>query len=269
MTSSGSLRAIIITYCRHLMVEMMISEARCGYNASLQVSHGEHEDGFVQTWIRVAAGSTCVLSIVGSVATMASYLAVKEMRHTVREILLHLSVMNFISSTANLVGLALNYHKKLCPVVEHGKLSYHSSYNTFHHVCLVQAFFTSYGTIGAALWTLGLSVYLYYRIASCHVGVTTRVVRMLHIVCYTLPLYVSLWLLLDGWLGYAPWSPTYRGWCTMIAVEANGDMHTTELLMTDDIWIMLSGVTITMVTITTHVHIMEQVLVVTEFSYVT
>ena len=191
--------------------------------------------------------------------TMASYLALREMRHTVREILLHLSIMNLISSTANLVGLLLNYHKTLDPVFENGRLVYHSSYSTFHHLCLAQAFFTSYGTIGSSLWTLGLSVYLYYRIGSCDTGVTTRVMRILYVVCYALPLYVSLWLLLDGWLGYAPWSPTHRGWCTTVAVEANGDTRTLELLMTDDIWIMLSALIITVVTFTIHTHIRDQV----------
>ena len=257
MTSPGSQRVIL--YCRCLMDEMTISEANCVYNSSQQALHSEHEDDFVQTWIRMAAEGTCVLSIVGSVATMASYLVIREMRHTVREILLHLSIMNFISTTANLVGLLLSYHKKLCPMVEDGTLVYHSSYSTFHHLCQVQAFLTSYGTIGSSLWTLGLSMYLYYRIVSCDIGVTTRVVRILYVVCYALPLYVSLWLLLDGWLGYAPWSPTHKGWCTTVAVEANGDTHTLELLMTDDIWIMLSVVMITMMTFTTHVHIMDQV----------
>ena len=238
---------------------MTTSGARCDYNSSWLALNSEHEDGFMQTWIRMAAECTCVLSIVGSVATMASYLALKEMRHTVREILLHLSIMNFISSAANLVGLLLNFHKTLYRVVENDRLVYHSSYSTFHHLCLAQAFFTSYGTIGSSLWTLGLSVYLYYRIVSCNIGVTTRVVRILYIVCYALPLYVSLWLLLNGWLGYAPWSPTHRGWCTTVAVEANGDIHTLELLMTDDIWIMLSAATITVVTFITHTHIKDQV----------
>ena len=241
------------------MNEMISSEGPSGYNGSRQALCSEHDGRFMQMWIELAAGGTCVLSILGSLATAASYLALKEMRHTVREIILHLSIMTLVRSTANLVGLSLNYHKTLCPVVEGNKTAYPSNYNTYHHLCQVQAFFTSYGTVGSALWTLGLSVYLYYRIVSYDVNIT-MVMRMLYVVCYAQPLYVSLWLLLDGWLGYAPWSPTHKGWCATIAIEANGDTHSLELLMTDDIWIMLGMVTIAMVTFTTHVHIVAQVI---------
>jgi len=242
------------------MEEMTCSEGHCDYNSSRQELCSERDDRFMQSWMVVAAESTCVLSILGSVATAASYIVVKEMRHTVREILLHLSVMTLIRSTSNLVGLSLNYHKHLCPVFEGGRAVNPSGYSTYHHLCQVQAFFTAYGTVGSALWTLGLSVYLYYRIVSCDVSVTVRVVKALHVVCYVLPLYVSLWLLLDGWLGYAPWSPTHKGWCTTVAVEANGDTHSLELLMTDDIWIILSMVVITVVTFATHTYIIVQVI---------
>lgn len=233
-------------------------EASSDLNFTQQASCGE-DDSFMLSWIEVAAGITCVLSILGSVGTAASYLALREMRHTVREILLHLSIMTLVRSTANIVGLSLNYHKNLCPVVEGSRVSNPSSYATFHRLCQVQAFFTSYGAVGSVLWTLGLSIYLYYRIVSCNVYVTMWVVRLLYVVCYVLPLYVSLWLVLDGWLGYAPWSPTHKGWCATIAVGADGETHSLELFMTDDIWIVLSVLMIAMVTFATHTQISYQV----------
>ena len=234
-------------------------DACSDHNTSRQALCSE-DDSFMQSWIEVAAGITCVLSILGSIATAASYLALKEMRHTVREILLHLSIMTLVRSTANIVGLSLNYHKNLCPVIEDSRVSNPSSYNTFHRLCQVQAFFTSYGAVGSTLWTLGLSIYLYYRIVSCNVCVTMRVVRLLYVVCYALPLYVSLWLVLDGWLGYAPWSPTHKGWCATVVVGADGDTHSLELFMTDDIWIILSVVMIAMATFATHTQINNQVI---------
>ena len=98
-----------------------------------------------------------------------------------------------------------------------------------------------------------------YRIVSCDVCVIMRVVRLLYVVCYALLLYMLLWLLIDGWLGYAPWSPTHKGWCATIAVGADGDTHSLELFMTDDIWIVLSLVVIAMVTFATHTQINNQV----------
>ena len=244
--------------CSGTMGEIASCETCIERNSSHQSLCSE-DVSFMQSWIEVAAGITCVLSILGSVGTAASYLALKEMRHTVREILLHLSIMTLVRSTASLIGLLLNYHKHLCPVVEDGGKVNPTSCNTFHRLCQVQAFFTSYGAVGSALWTLGLSVYLYYRIVSCDVCVIMRVVRLLYVVCYALPLYVSLWLVIDGWLGYAPWSPTHKGWCATIAVGADGDTHSLELFMTDDIWIVLSLVVIAMVTFATHTQINNQV----------
>lgn len=239
-------------------------EANREHNSSQRSLCSQPEDRFLQFWIELAAESTCVVSILGSIATMASYLALKEMRHRVRELLLHLSIMTFVCSAANLVGSLLNYRKHLCAVSVDGRVVYPSSYNTYHHVCQVQAFFTSYGTIGSAVWSLGLVVYLYYRtlpysgLATC--VTKSSVVRLSYPLFYILPLYASLWLLLDGWLGYAPWSPTHKGWCAMMAVEANGTTHPVELFMTDDMWIMLSAMMITVVTLRVHVQISDQVM---------
>jgi len=242
--------------------DMSGSEVHCDFNSSRQLLCSGKDERWCQSWVELAAESTCVLSILGSMATIASYLVLKEMKHIVRQILFHLSIMTLIASTANLVGLLLDYNKNLCPVCVDGRVVYPSRHTTYHYLCQIQGVFSSYGTVGSVLWTLGLVVYLYYRIVLCDLSVTMRIVRVMYVVCYALPLYVSLWLLLDGWIGYAPWSPTHKGWCTTVnaAGETDRDAYKMTLFMIDDIWIMLGTLVITTVTFTTHAHIINQVI---------
>ena len=64
--------------CSGTMGEIASCETCSECNSSHQALCSE-DVSFMQLWIEVAAGITCVLSIVGSVGTAASYLALKEM----------------------------------------------------------------------------------------------------------------------------------------------------------------------------------------------
>jgi len=208
----------------------------CQFNETCSVFQTRDED-----WIKLAGLVTCVLSMLGSLCIILTYFFVREMRTTIRSLLAHVSVMNLISNTANVIGLMIYYESASVQEPSNG-------------VCKIQAFFTLFGTIGSVLWTLGLAVYLYYRIVSHDINVTKWVVRILYVMCYTLPLYASMWLLLDKWLGYSPKSPTHKGWCTIIE-----EADILLLLLGEDVWIMLSVVLVIVVTMTTHVNITSQV----------
>ena len=193
------------------------------------------------------SGSICILSILGSLAIILTYVLVKDIRSKARELLVHISLMDIMYSTANLVGLALPYH-------EHLGHKNDSRYYVYLYACKAQAFIAVYGTIGSVLWTLGLAVYLYYRIVSRDANVTKWVVRMLYIVCYTIPLYVSLWLLLDKWMGYPRNSLAGAGWCSVI-----DEVDTLVSLMTYDIWMWLGVVILVPLYLVVNIHIREQV----------
>ena len=118
--------------------------------------------------------------------------------------------MDLIYTTANFVGLILPFDTNL---LDHPTGPQHRN---FERLCKAQAFIAAYGTVGSILWTLGLAVYLYYRIVSHDYRVTKRIVLMLYAVCYLLPLYPSLWLLLSGHLGYPRIPNQSGGWCTIL-----------------------------------------------------
>ena len=150
-------------------------------------------------------------------------------------------------TTANLVGLSLPYHKYLAKTANDTVSE--SSYEVYLRVCHIQAFFAVYGTIGSVLWILGLAVYLYYRIVARDAAVTRRLVKVLYVVCYALPLYVSLWLLLDHHVGYSYNATSGAGWCFV-----NDDVTGLALFMTYDIWMWLGIVILIPLYLTTHIH---------------
>jgi len=200
-------------------------------------------------WIQFVSGSICILSILGSLAIILTYVLVKDIRSKARELLVHISLMDIMYSTANLVGLALPYHDYLGHKNESD-----TQYYVYVYVCKTQAFLATYGTIGSVLWTLGLAVYLYYRIVSRDINVTKWVVRMLYVVCYTIPLYVSLWLLLDKWMGYPKNTLAGAGWCSII-----DEVDTLVSIMTYDIWMWLGVVLLVPLYLVINIHIREQV----------
>ena len=193
-----------------------------------------------------------MLSILGSLAIILAFVLVKDIRSKARELLVHISLMDFMYSTANLVGLALPYHKYLDNASNETDVI--SLHDTYLCVCKAQSFIAVYGTIGSVLWTLGLAVYLYYRIVSASSDVTSRLGRVLYVVCYTLPLYVTLWLLLEDWLGYPHNVLAGAGWCSF-----KDDVESIVIFMTYDIWIWLGIVILAPLYIIIHIHIREQV----------
>ena len=203
-------------------------------------------------WIQLMAGVICFLSILGSLAIILTYVLVKDIRSKARELLVHISLMDIMYSTANLVGLALPYHKHLGPDNTRNMSS--TSYMSYDRICQAQAAFGVYGTIGSVLWTLGLAVYLYYRIVSRDADVTKWAVRLLYIVCYILPLYPTLWLLFGHKLGYWQHAPlSGGGWCS---VKDNIDPLVN--FMTYDVWIWL-GIILIPLYISIHIRIREEV----------
>jgi len=176
--------------------------------------------------------------MLGSLAIIVTYALLKDIRSKAREILVHISLMDATYTIANLVGL-LAHRWDIGYITRENKL------------CQAQAFIAVYGTVSSVLWTLALAVYLYYKIVSRDDKVTKRLVRILYVVCYTLPLYVSLWLLLDDHLGYSEVT-SGAGWCSLRNPPAIVE------LMTYDIWIWLGIVILLPLYLVVHIDIRDQ-----------
>ena len=199
----------------------------------------------------IISAVACILSMIGSLAIILTFVLVKAIRSKARELIVHLSLMDLTYSTANFVGLWLRYDN---PLTNNNSSTYSSTYWTYDDVCIVQAFIAVYGTIGSVLWTLGLAVYLYYRIVSRDNVLTRRVVIVLYILCYSLPLYVSVWLLVKKGLGYSKSLFSGGGWCSV-----NDNIDPLEIFMTYDIWMWLGIIILIPLYFLIHIHITDEV----------
>ena len=207
-------------------------------------------------WMQAIVGTVCILSILGSLAIILAYAFVKEIRSKARQLLVNIALMDIMYATSNFVGLSIPYHDYLYPEGmkngTHGP-SHHDN-ETYWRICRAQTFFSVYGTVSSVLWTLALAVYLYYRIVARDANVTKRLVKVLYVVCYALPLYVSLWLLLDHHVGYSYYATSGAGWCFV-----NNDIKGIEIFMAYDIWLWLGVIILIPLYLKIHIHIKYEV----------
>ena len=195
--------------------------------------------------LRVIIGVVCVLSATGSCIIILSYCCYKEHRTRARYILVHLSISNIGQVVSNFIGTVVNFDRTF-------KNSKNFSYDIRtdrrigEQLCTTQAFFTVYFSVCGMLWTISLAVYLYLVILSMKQAYFTRYfVWLSYVVCYGLPLLVSVWLLMISRLGYAPYStPGYCGLMTRRPFQEGVNCDSTRYIYVEflgyDIWIILT-----------------------------
>ena len=94
-----------------------------------------------------------------------------------------------------------------------------------------------YGTLGSILWTNALAVYIYVRIVVNDSQLCRQTVSCFYVICYGLPLIMTIWFASTGRLGY---DPLYgAGWCTLI-LDTNSSMSSFVLLMGNNMWIYVT-----------------------------
>ena len=202
--------------------------------------------------LQIICGIVCVLSILGSLAIIVTYALLKEIRSKTRELLVHISLMDMTYTIANFAGIIIPYRSHLSSDEKSNSTS--EDNKDYRRICEAQAFFAIYGTIGSVLWTMALAVYLYYRIVSRDPGVTKRLVVVLYVVCYAMPLYVSLWLLLDHHMGLPDNALSGAGWCSF-----RNDTGGLVMFMTYDIWLWLGIIVLLPLYLVIHISIRNQV----------
>ena len=195
---------------------------------------------FKDTALRAVVGVSCSLSILGSLLIILSYILFKKRRTRAREILLQISLMDLGVALANLIGLSVYFDQYYVDQV------YNQTYVVPLYIkglCKTQAFFAAFCTYASILWTIALAGFLYFLIIHHKTRIAIYFYWFSHIVCYVLPLLVSLWLVLTQRLGYSPLNSS--GWCTLI----NRDILTDKpdffiTVFGNDLWVYLTIVTI-------------------------
>lgn len=165
--------------------------------------------------LRVVVEVVCILSMIGSSIIILSYLCFKDHRTRARYILVHLSISNIGKVLANFTGEAADFDSYFKTNTNFSNV-YSRNRTVVEYLCTAQAFFTTYFSICGMLWTVCLAVYLYLLILSMKQAYFMRYFVWLgYIVCYGIPLLITLWLILSNRLGYAPYSTP--GYCGLVS----------------------------------------------------
>ena len=202
--------------------------------------------------LRAVVGVSCCLSILGSLLIILSYILFKERRTRAREILLHISLMDLGVALANLIGLSVYFDQFYFE-------SHDNVTDYINGLCKTQAFFANYCTLSSILWTIALAGFLYFVITYHKTRIAIDFHRVSHIVCYALPLLVSLWLVFTNRLGYSPLDSS--GWCTLISERKYAplivDYYAT--VFGNDLWVFVAMVTIPILYLSLRCHLSIQV----------
>lgn len=146
-----------------------------------------------RSWLRGVVAAVSLLSMIGAVLIVLSYICISSIRTKSREILVHLSVADFVVGCANFIGIIVNFDHRIKNCQES-----HASCDNLNHLCTAQAFFAGFATIASILWTLALSVYIYLLVIHGHRKLHSKIVYFFYVFCWGMPLLISLWLVFTG-----------------------------------------------------------------------
>ena len=206
--------------------------------------------------IRVVTGITCILSMLGAVLIILSYILIKELRTKSREILVNLSLMDFMVAAANFTGVVANFDKYL---VDETHIVYSErKYNIVQDLCLTQASFAMYGTHSSILWTIAIAVYIYLMIMYDRAPVARKATYAFYVICYGIPLITTLWFALTGKLGYSRYGGS--GWCSLILKDRQTGLYKPlTAVFGNDMWIYLTIVLVPVLFLSIHFYLRSEV----------
>ena len=215
---------------------------------------------FTPVYIKVVAAITCFLSMVGALMIIFSYTCFKDMRTKAREILVHISVVDFTLSCANFIGIAVNFSTLLDPY-QHNSANASSYLQVINGFCIAQASFSIFGGVGSILWTIALTVYLYIKIMSDNERMARHFVNVSYIVCYGIALLVTIWFGATKKLGHAPVGGS--GWCSVIVEERIGSQDHFSLFFGAILWFYVTVIILPVICISLLVYLKLRVSAIT------
>lgn len=202
-------------------------------------------DGFVNNtpvYIKVIAAITCILSVAGSVSIILSYLCYKSLRTKAREVIVHISLMDLMAALANFIGIVVDFNARLYTVDNDNTPT-----GNVNNLCIAQAAFAMFGTLASILWTIAIAVYFYVHIMVEGNKMAQRFVYGFYIVCYGLPLLLTVWFGATGKIGHSPIGGS--GWCSLIIEPKIGEKDKIALFFGNSLWIYMSFILIPVICI--------------------
>ena len=222
----------------------------CGDEAAMDPLRWENGIPF-----RVIVGFTCILSMCGAVLIVVSYVFFRSLRNRARLILLHISLMDFGTAVSKFVGNLIDFERYYVTYNVSCTVYHTPRHNAMKGLCEGQAFFVHFFTMGSVLWTISLSVYLYFLLMHYR----TSYARMSHyasyFLCYGLSLLVSVWLLLSGKLGYGG-----EVFCGIVTVDLfTGQPNRYAAVFGYDLWVYFTMTFVPILYLAVHLYLRYKV----------
>lgn len=195
----------------------------------------------IPTSMLVLVSLSCSLSMFGAGFIIASYLLFPKIRTKAREILVHISLMDFLTAAFNLFGIVLT------------KTAY--GHRSFSWLCQLQAALSMYGTETSVLWTIGMAVYIYARVLYEDSRPLRCITWGLYLFCYGLPAILTVWFSLSNKLGYDRLGGS--GWCSLIVQDQRGYLPF-NLVFGNDVWIYLTIILVPVILVGLHFHLRRE-----------
>lgn len=235
-------------------------------------SDSDHPFYHKSTGLRIVVGFTSGLSIVGSLLIALSYICFKDLRTKAREILMHISFMDFGVAVSNLVGIGVDfghYYEDTCNFTHHSRHGNHSHHTTntlchvssvIHNLCMVQGGLAIFSTLGSIMWTICLSMYLYILVSQKGTREAKLFVKFAYFFCYLMPVGILVWLAFTKRIGYSPYEST--GWCGSVFVVPKRERDIYGSIVGYNLWICLTFMLVPVLSIAAHMYIRDEVIIV-------
>ena len=201
---------------------MLIEDSQC---AAYVTEFGSQS---VNTSLRVVQGVTSLLSIIGSVLLILSYVLLKPLRTKSRLLITHLAVANLLNALANFLAVFMNFSTrfkvpavantvthdhthttKLFNITEALSCNEHveffdSTASTYCRLCVSLGFISLVGFLSTIFWTFSVCMHFFILVCYRNTKLASRTAYAYYVVAWLVPLGICLWLLFHNWLGFQP-----------------------------------------------------------------
>lgn len=185
-------------------------------SASILNSKNEH----LREWSAILAILSSSASIIGCLLIIIIYICWKEFRTTARSILLFISIADFFTATGYVVGSAVYLHYNIYKVNTSDSNMHKYLTRAYNDSCRWQSFVTTTSSIASFFWTTVLAFYLYMTIVHKMYKFVRRILLLIHLISWGVPLALCSVALALKWLGPAL-DDTSVSWCFV----ADGKPH--------------------------------------------
>ena len=181
--------------------------------------------------IRIGSAILAILSssasIVGCFLILITFVCWKDFRTTTRSILVFISIADLLTATGYVVGSAVYLHFEIYKLREFSKTSdLTSNLNvSYTQACEWQSFVTTTSSIASFFWTTVLAFYLYMTIVFKMYMCVRRLMPLIHLVSWGVPLVLSIVAVTQApkWLGPSL-DDTSVSWC-FVAYHHHSSSH--------------------------------------------